>query len=58
MGPFELLDVVGTDVSLAIQQELYREFGEPGFAPAPTLVAKVEAGELGRKTRKGFHDYS
>jgi 3-hydroxybutyryl-CoA dehydrogenase len=57
MGPFELLDVVGNDVSLAIQQELYREFGEPGFAPAATLVAKVEAGELGRKTKKGFHDY-
>jgi 3-hydroxybutyryl-CoA dehydrogenase len=58
MGPFELLDVVGNDVSLAIQEELYREFGEPGLAPAKTLVAKVEAGELGRKTKKGFHDYS
>jgi 3-hydroxybutyryl-CoA dehydrogenase len=58
MGPFELLDVVGNDVSLAIQEELFREFGEPGLAPAPTLVAKVEAGELGRKTKKGFHDYS
>lgn len=58
MGPFELLDVVGNDVSLAIQQELYREFDEPGFAPAATLVAKVDAGELGRKTKKGFHDYS
>jgi len=58
MGPFELLDVVGNDVSLAIQEELYREFGEPGLAPAKTLVAKVEAGELGRKTNKGFHDYS
>jgi 3-hydroxybutyryl-CoA dehydrogenase len=57
MGPFELLDVVGNDVSLAIQEELFREFGEPGFAPAATLVAKVEAGELGRKTRKGFHTY-
>ncbi len=58
MGPFELLDVVGNDVSLAIQKELYAEFGEPGFAPAPTLVAKVEAGELGRKTKLGFHVYS
>jgi len=58
MGPFELLDVVGNDVSLAIQRELHSEFGEPGFAPAETLVAKVEAGELGRKTGKGFHDYS
>ncbi|WP_436698439.1 3-hydroxyacyl-CoA dehydrogenase NAD-binding domain-containing protein [Nocardioides sp. BYT-33-1] len=57
MGPFELLDVVGNDVSLAIQKELHAEFGEPGFAPAATLVAKVEAGELGRKTGKGFHTY-
>lgn len=57
MGPFELLDVVGNDVSLAIQQELYREFGEPGLAPAPMLVAKVAAGELGRKTKQGFRHY-
>lgn len=58
MGPFELLDVVGNDVSLAIQKELFAEFGEPGFAPAKTLEEKVAAGELGRKTKKGFHDYS
>ncbi|CAN5188143.1 MAG: 3-hydroxyacyl-CoA dehydrogenase NAD-binding domain-containing protein [Nocardioides sp.] len=57
MGPFELLDVVGNDVSLAIQQELYAEFKEPGFAPAAMLEAKVAAGELGRKTGKGFHLY-
>ena len=57
MGPFELLDVVGNDVSLAIQRELHGEFGEPGFAPAATLEAKVAAGELGRKTGKGFHSY-
>lgn len=57
MGPFELLDVVGNDVSLAIQEELLAEFKEPGLTPAATLVAKVEAGELGRKTKVGFHDY-
>ncbi|GAB7004022.1 hypothetical protein JCM18899A_14940 [Nocardioides sp. AN3] len=57
MGPFELLDVVGNDVSLAIQQELVREFREPGFEPAATLVAKVDAGELGRKTKQGFYSY-
>ena len=39
MGPFELLDVVGNDVSLAIQRELYLEFREPGFAPAPAARA-------------------
>ena len=58
MGPFQLLDVVGNDVSLAIQQELFREFGEPGFAPATTLEQKVAEGHLGRKTKKGFHDYA
>jgi 3-hydroxybutyryl-CoA dehydrogenase len=58
MGPFALLDVVGLDVSLAIQRSLYQEFREPGFAPAPLLEHLVTAGRLGRKTRKGFRDYS
>ncbi|HSZ30624.1 MAG TPA: 3-hydroxybutyryl-CoA dehydrogenase, partial [Pseudonocardiaceae bacterium] len=58
MGPFELLDVVGLDVALAIQRSLYLEFREPGFAPAPLLEHLVTAGLLGRKTRKGFRDYS
>ena len=57
MGPFELLDVVGNDVSLAIQQELHREFGEPGLAPAPLLEKVVADGHLGRKTGRGFHTY-
>ncbi len=58
MGPFELLDVVGNDVSLAIQKELYLEFREPGFAPAPLLEHLVTAGYLGRKTKRGFRDHS
>jgi 3-hydroxybutyryl-CoA dehydrogenase len=58
MGPFELLDVVGNDVSLAIQRELYLEFREPGFAPAPLLEHLVTAGYLGRKTKRGFRDYT
>jgi 3-hydroxybutyryl-CoA dehydrogenase len=58
MGPFELLDVVGNDISLAIERELYLEFREPGFAPAPLLEQLVTAGRLGRKTGKGFRDYS
>ncbi|MGZ5403357.1 MAG: 3-hydroxyacyl-CoA dehydrogenase family protein [Nocardioides sp.] len=58
MGPFELLDVVGNDVSLAIQRELYLEFREPGFSPAPLLEHLVTAGYLGRKTGRGFRDYS
>ncbi|MFG1870681.1 3-hydroxyacyl-CoA dehydrogenase family protein [Micromonospora arborensis] len=58
MGPFELLDVVGLDVALAIQRELYLELREPGFAPAPLLEHLVTAGYLGRKTRRGFRDHS
>jgi len=57
MGPFELLDVVGNDVSLAIEQELFTEFKEPGLAPAVTLEQKVAQGKLGRKTGEGFHTY-
>lgn len=57
MGPFELLDVVGLDVSLAIQRTLYNEFREEGFSPAPLLEHLVTAGRLGRKTGKGFKDY-
>jgi 3-hydroxybutyryl-CoA dehydrogenase len=58
MGPFELLDVVGNDVSLAIQRELYLEFREPGFAPAPLLEHLVTAGYLGRKAQRGFRDHT
>nr|WP_275585740.1 3-hydroxybutyryl-CoA dehydrogenase [Geodermatophilus sabuli] len=58
MGPFELLDVVGLDVSLAIERELYTEFREPGFAPAPLLEHLVTAGYLGRKTGRGFRDHA
>jgi 3-hydroxybutyryl-CoA dehydrogenase len=57
MGPFELLDVVGLDVSLAIERTLYYEFRDAGFAPAPLLEHLVTAGRLGRKTGKGFRDY-
>jgi 3-hydroxybutyryl-CoA dehydrogenase len=58
MGPFELLDVIGNDVSLAIQRTLFMEFREPGFAPAPLLEHLVTAGYLGRKTGRGFRDYT
>ncbi|MCU1683279.1 MAG: 3-hydroxybutyryl-CoA dehydrogenase [Amycolatopsis sp.] len=58
MGPFELLDVVGLDVSLAIERTLFNEFREEGFAPAPLLEHLVTAGRLGRKTGKGFKDYT
>jgi 3-hydroxybutyryl-CoA dehydrogenase len=58
MGPFELLDVVGLDVSLAIERTLYNELRDPGLAPAPLLEHLVTAGRLGRKTGKGFRDYT
>ena len=58
MGPFELLDVVGLDVSLAIEQVLHEEFRDPGLAPAPLLEHLVSAGCLGRKTGRGFREYA
>ena len=58
MGPFALVDVVGLDVSLAIQRTLYEEFREPGDSPAPMLEHLVKAGYLGRKTGRGFRDYA
>ncbi len=57
LGPFELLDVVGLDVSLAIVNTLYREFREPGFAPQAQLEHLVTAGFVGRKVGRGFRKY-
>ncbi|WP_406012551.1 3-hydroxybutyryl-CoA dehydrogenase [Streptomyces sp. NBC_00984] len=58
MGPFELLDVVGLDVSLAIEKVLHSEFRDPGLAPAPLLEHLVAAGCLGRKTGRGFREHA
>jgi 3-hydroxybutyryl-CoA dehydrogenase len=57
LGPFALLDVVGNDVSLAIEQTLHSEFRLPELAPARLLEQMVEAGYLGRKTGRGFRVY-
>ncbi len=57
MGPFELLDVVGLDVALAIQRSLYLEFRERGYAPTPLLEQLVTAGYLGRKAGRGFREH-
>jgi 3-hydroxybutyryl-CoA dehydrogenase len=57
MGPFELLDVVGNDVSLAIERTLVDTFGHAGWLPAGTLERLVAEGNLGRKTGAGFHTY-
>ena len=58
MGPLQLLDLVGNDVSLEIVESLYKEFRDPFLAPAPLLKQMVAAGLLGRKTKRGFYDYS
>jgi 3-hydroxybutyryl-CoA dehydrogenase len=58
MGPFELLDTVGLDVSLAIEKSLHEEFREPGLAPAPLLEQLVAAGCLGRKSGRGFREHA
>ena len=58
MGPFELLDIVGLDVSYAILDSLHEEFRERSYAPAPLLEHMVRAGYLGRKSGRGFYEYS
>ena len=58
MGPFALLDLVGLDTSLAILDALYEEFRDPNYAAVPLLRRMVSAGQLGRKSGAGFHDYS
>lgn len=57
MGPFALMDIVGLDVTFQIVQTLYREFREPGYAPAPLLEHLVHAGYLGKKSGRGFYTY-
>jgi 3-hydroxybutyryl-CoA dehydrogenase len=57
MGPFELADLIGLDTVLAILETLYEGFGDPKYRPCPLLRQYVDAGFLGRKTGKGFHEY-
>jgi 3-hydroxybutyryl-CoA dehydrogenase len=58
MGPLALIDLVGLDTSLAILDALYEEFRDPNYAAVPLLRRMVTAGQLGRKSGKGFYDYS
>jgi 3-hydroxybutyryl-CoA dehydrogenase len=58
MGPFELLDFVGLDTSNSVGEIMFQEYREKRVAPPPTLRKLVAAGFLGRKTGRGFYDYS
>ena len=58
MGPFQLLDLIGLDVSLAVLDRLYEARRDPGCVPAALLRSMVTANQLGRKTGAGFYDYA
>ena len=57
MGPFTLLDLVGLDTTMFVAEVMFDEYREPRYAPPPLLKRMVMAGQLGRKSGKGFYDY-
>jgi 3-hydroxybutyryl-CoA dehydrogenase len=58
MGPFTLLDLVGLDTTMFVAEVMFEEYREPRYAPPPLLKRMVMAGHLGRKSGKGFYDYT
>ena len=58
MGPLTLADFIGLDVCLAILEVMHEGLGDPKFRPCPLLRKMVQAGYLGRKSGRGFYDYS
>jgi 3-hydroxybutyryl-CoA dehydrogenase len=58
MGPLALTDLIGLDTTMAVANSLYEEFKEPLYAPPPLLARMVDAGLLGKKTGRGFYDYT
>jgi 3-hydroxybutyryl-CoA dehydrogenase len=58
MGPFQLMDLIGIDVNFAVTKSMFEQsFGEPRYRPHPIQKAMVDAGHLGRKTKRGFYRY-
>ena len=58
IGPLALCDLIGLDVELAVMEVLYASFNDPKYRPAALLREMVDAGQLGRKTGRGFYDYA